>query len=313
MYRFRTAGAVAVSVISAMLLFSGCSRATLDQVQSSLEATKTQAKGAEEDTRTIETSFGDVKVPAHPKRVIATYGMGDLIALGVIPVTSYDAKGTAYEKEVADVPVWEKFEAEDIMSYDPDLILVVSQEQYDEVSKIAPTVMVPFTQLSMDERVTFLGKILNKEEEAKKALSDFKEKITKAKETMDAKGIGSDTFSIFENSSNGAIWVYGDKWGRGGDLIYSQLGLVAPDIIQNEIIAKDQYREVSMEAVNEYAGDYIVFSGETGDLSENPVWNSIPAVKAGNIIYIDHTLFYDIDLYSSTIQLDYLMKELINK
>lgn len=313
MYKFRTAGAVAVSVISAMLLFSGCSRATQDQVQSSLEATKTQAKGAEEDTRTIETSFGDVKVPAHPKRVIATYGMGDLIALGVIPVASYDAKGTAYEKEVADVPVWEKFEAEDIMSYDPDLILVVSQEQYDEVSKIAPTVMVPFTQLSMEERVTFLGKILNKEEEAKKALSDFKEKITKAKETMDAKGIGSDTFSIFENSSNGAIWVYGDKWGRGGDLIYSQLGLGAPDIIQSEIIAKDQYREVSMEAVNEYAGDYIVFSGETGDLSENPVWNSIPAVKAGNIIYIDHTLFYDIDLYSSTIQLDYLMKELINK
>lgn len=322
MYKFKTIGVIAASVTSIMLLISGCSSAPENTAQSGSESTAAvtleeskaeESDSSKEGTRTISTSLGDVEVPANPQRVIATYGMGDIIALGVIPVASYDAKGTAYEKEVAEVPVWSKFEAEEIMSYDPDLILVVNQEQYDEVSKIAPTVIIPFTELSMEERVTFLGEILNKQDEAKKALSDFKEKIAKAKETLDAKGIGSQTFSIFEYGSNGGIWVYGDKWGRGGDIIYSQLGLHAPDIIQKEIIGKDQYREVSMEAVNEYAGNYIVFSGETGDLSENPVWDSIPAVKAGNVIYIDDTLFYDIDLYSSSVQLEYLMKELLNQ
>jgi iron complex transport system substrate-binding protein len=239
--------------------------------------------------------------------------MGDLLALGVKPVATYQTSGTAYEKEVADLSVWNQFEAEEIMAFDPDLILVVNQEQYDEVSKIAPTILIPFTQLSMDERVTYLGEILNKQEEAKKALTDFKEKIAKAKETLNQKGITSQNFSIFEASSNGGIWVYGDKWGRGGDLIYSQLGLNAPDIIQKEIIAKDQYRELSMESVQDYAGDYIIFSGELGSLLDNPVWNSIPAVKAGNVIPINEELFYDIDLYSSGVQLDYLIKALIDK
>jgi iron complex transport system substrate-binding protein len=161
--------------------------------------------------------------------------------------------------------------------------------------------------------VTYLGEILNKQEEAKKALSSFKEKIVKAKETLNQKGIDSQTFSIFEASSKGTVWVYGDKWGRGGDLIYSQLGLKAPDVIQKEIIGKDQYRELSLESVQDYSGDYIIFSGELGSLADNPVWNSIPAVKAGNIIPIDEDLFYDIDLYSSSVQLDYFMKELISK
>lgn len=314
MHKTKEITTVLLTVMSLSLLISGCSKtSTTDagsqSLRSSVEVESSQTGGE----RTIQTSFGDVKVPETPKRVIATYGMGDLIALGVKPVATYQTSGTAYEKEVADLPVWNQFEAEEIMAFDPDLILVVNQEQYDEVSKIAPTILIPFTQLSMDERVTYLGEILNKQEEAKKALADFKEKIAKAKETLNQRGITSQNFSIFEASSNGGIWVYGDKWGRGGDLLYSQLGLNAPDIIQKEIIAKDQYRELSMESVQDYAGDYIIFSGELGSLLDNPVWNSIPAVKAGNVIPINEELFYDIDLYSSGVQLDYLIKALIDK
>ncbi len=314
MHKTKEITTVLLTVMSLSLLISGCSKtSTTDagsqSLRSSVEVESSQTGGE----RTIQTSFGDVKVPETPKRVIATYGMGDLIALGVKPVATYQTSGTAYEKEVADLPVWNQFEAEEIMAFDPDLILVVNQEQYDEVSKIAPTILIPFTQLSMDERVTYLGEILNKQEEAKKALADFKEKIAKAKETLNQRGITSQNFSIFEASSNGGIWVYGDKWGRGGDLLYSQLGLNAPDIIQKEIIAKDQYRELSMESVQDYAGDYIIFSGELGSLLDNPVWNSIPAVKASNVIPINEELFYDIDLYSSGVQLDYLIKALIDK
>lgn len=46
------------------------------------------------------------------------------------------------------------------------------------------------------------------------------------------------TFSIFEGNDNGGAWAYGDKWGRGGDLIYSHMEFKAPEIIQNEIIGK---------------------------------------------------------------------------
>ncbi len=277
------------------------------------EVTPTEAvatSGENSGTKIVSTSLGDVEVPVNPQRVIATYGMGDVIALGVLPVATYDVAGTAYEKEVAGLPVWSSFESEEIMSYDPDLILVVNQEQYDAVSKIAPTVLIPFTTLSMDERITFLGEVLGKEEEAKTILSEFKTKIEEAKTEMATMGIGESTFSIFEYSDNGGVWVYGDKWGRGGDILYSHLGLPAPQVIEDEIIGKDQYRDVSLEAIGDYAGDFIVFSGDLGDLADSPVWNSIPAVKDGKIIPIDFTLFYDIDIYSSNVQLNYLMEQL---
>lgn len=307
MYKMKRIAGALISTISLSIIISGCSKAPAANVVT--EA----SNDLKNSGRIINTSQGDVEVPAEPKRVIATYGMGDLLALGVKPVATNNAKGTAYEKEVADLPVWDKFESEEIMSYEPDLIFVVNQEQYDQVSKIAPTIMIPFTELSLEERVTYLGEVLNKEEEAKKALSEFKEKIGKAKETMKESGLDTLTYSIFDTSSDGRIFVYGDKWGRGGDLIYSQLNLKAPDVIQKDIIGKDQYRELSMESVKEYAGDYIILSGELGFLSDNPVWNSIPAVKEGHVIRIDHDLFYDIDLYSSNVQLDFLMKELTGK
>ncbi len=285
------------TIFMTTLILAGCS--------SDKDATK------EEAVRTVSTVRGDVEVPANPKRVVITYGMGDILALGVKPVATYNAEGKAYEKEVEGLLIWEKFEPEEIMQYDPDLILVISEEKIDEFSKIAPTVYIPFTNLSMEERITFLGEVLNKKEEASKVLSDFKEKITDAKEQLASKGIMDKKFSIFESSQNGGIWVYGDKWGRGGDLIYSQLGFKALDVIQNEIIGKDQYREISLESIKDYAGDYIIFSGEVGKLENNSVWKSIPAVKEGHVIPVDFTLFFDIDIYSSRVQLDYIMDKLL--
>ncbi|MDR1547445.1 MAG: ABC transporter substrate-binding protein [Hungatella sp.] len=271
---------------------------------------KEQKTGVE--TRVIKTVHGEVKVPADPQRVIVTYCMGDVLALGLKPAATYDAAGKAYEKEVAGLPVWDKFEAEEILSYDPDLIIVVNQEQYDIASKIAPTVWLPFTEMSLEERVRFLGEVLNRQEEAEKALKNFEHKLKEAKEELAEKQIMDKTVSIFGTEANGSIWVFGDKWGRGGDLIYSHLGFKAPEIVQNEIIAKDQYRDVSMEVIQDYAGDYLILSGDTEELNGNTIWESLPAVKNGRTIPIDFTLFYDIDIYSSSVQLDYLLEAMLN-
>lgn len=279
-------------------------------ILSSACSSKAQTTGGE--TRVIKTVNGETEIPVDPQRVIITYCMGDVLALGVKPVASYDASGTAYEKEVAGLPVWDKFEAEEILSYNPDLIIVISQEQYDIASKLAPTVFLPFTELSLEERVRFLGEVLNRQAEAEKAINNFNQKIEDAKTALTDKNILNKTISIFEQDSDGSIWVYGDKWGRGGDLIYSHLGFKAPDIVANEIIAKEQHRNISMEVIQDYAGDYLILSGETDKLKGNTIWESLPAVKNGNTIPIDFTLFYDIDIYSTNVQLDYLLDALLH-
>ncbi|SET77592.1 iron complex transport system substrate-binding protein [Lacrimispora sphenoides] len=277
-----------------------------------LSACSLKAQMTSGETRVIKTVHGEAEVPADPQRVIATYCIGDVLTLGVKPVATYDVTGTAYEKEVAGLPVWGKFEAEEILSYDPDLIIVVNQEQYDVASKIAPTVLLPFTELSLEERVRFLGDVLNRRDEAEKALENFNLKLKEAKEALAEKQVMDKTVSIFGRDANGSIWVFGDKWGRGGDLIYSHLGFKAPEIVQNEIIAKDQYRAVSMEVIQDYAGDYIILSGDIDELNGNTIWESLPAVKGGRTIPIDFTLFYDIDIYSSRVQLDYLLDAMLN-
>ncbi len=71
-----------------------------------------------------------------------------------------------------------------------------------------------------------------------KILADFNAKIEDARKQLSEKGIMDKTFSIFEGNDNGGVWAYGDKWGRGGDLIYSHMEFKAPEIIQNEIIGK---------------------------------------------------------------------------
>lgn len=271
---------------------------------------KTAFEGSAE-IRVINTEQGEIEIPADPKRVIVTYCVGDALALGVKPVATYDAAGAAYEKELDGVPVLGKFEAEQLISYEPDLIIVANQEQYDIACKIAPTILLPFTTQSMDERVRFMGDVLNRQEKANAVLNEFHQKLEGAKASLREKNVLDKTFSVIESDGNGGIWVYGDKWGRGGDLLYSQLELQAPEIVEKEIIEAEQYRDVSMEVISDYIGDYIIIARGLEELKGNTIWESLPAVKAGNVIPIDFTLFYNIDIYSSNVQLDYLLNALL--
>ncbi|NNJ29519.1 ABC transporter substrate-binding protein [Lacrimispora defluvii] len=299
MFKFRNKG-VFLLAFTIGILASGCT------VQ-----TKETAQEAVVETRVINTAQGETEIPANPQRVIVTYCLGDALALGVKPVATYDVKGTAYEKELEGIPVWEKFEAEQLIAYEPDLFIVVNQEQYDIASKIAPTILLPFREQSMEERVRFMGDILNKQEEAALALKEFNKKLESTRAALAGKNILEKTFSIIEGGGNSGIWVYGDKYGRGGDLLYNSLGFHAPEIVEKEIIAGEQYREVSMEVIGDYIGDYIIIAWGLNELDGNRIWESLPAVKKGNVISVDFNLFFYNDIYSSNVQLDYLMNALL--
>ncbi len=299
--------AVVAEALSLMMLLSACGTTPTDNSGTSFAPEVTSQ--AEEGTRTISTIIGDVEVPMNPQRVIHTYALGDMIALGVTPAATFNAAGKAYENEVAGLPVYTSLDAEEFMTFNPDLIIVAGEDAYNMISKVAPTVIIPIYDITLEERITFLGEVLNKQDEAKKALADFNEKILEAKNLLKEKELDTKTFSVFEADSDG-IYVFGDKYGRGGDIIYNHLDLKAPEIVENELIAKEQCRDVSLEVLHEYAGDYIIFSGDISIVEDNPVWNSIPAVQAGNIILIDFMLFYDLDLYSSFTQLEFLMDAL---
>ncbi|MDO9395200.1 MAG: iron-siderophore ABC transporter substrate-binding protein, partial [Herbiconiux sp.] len=192
MPRFRLA-TLAASTLAAALVLSGCSAG------SSAESDSGSGSGSGSgESVTIEHAFGETTVPADPKNVV-TLGWGSTdaaIALGVIPVAipfdSYagDENGVlpwvaeAVESAGAELPTVlpespDEPPYEAIADADPDVILAVysgiTEEQYETLSQIAPTVAYPGEAWSTPWRdvVTTVGEALGKSAEAEQVLADI--------------------------------------------------------------------------------------------------------------------------------------------
>ncbi|WP_342415488.1 ABC transporter substrate-binding protein [Paenibacillus sp. FSL R10-2782] len=62
---------------------------------------------------------------------------------------------------------------EKMLEVDPDLILVGSDESYDDLSKISPTVVLPWNVYDVREEIEKVGDIIGRQAEVRKWLNDF--------------------------------------------------------------------------------------------------------------------------------------------
>ncbi|OKP87925.1 hypothetical protein A3842_05885 [Paenibacillus sp. P3E] len=280
----------------------------------------TESPAADAQTRTISTVKGDIEVPANPQRVVVLYLLGDVLALGVKPIGVSDVyEGAAFEAELKDVQKlgsWFEASPEVILSLNPDLIIVPSEDTYEALHDIAPTVVVPFETMTAEERVSFIGQVLGKEEEGKKLFEGFHANVEESKQKLQEAGILDHTISIMEGGNDRSMAVVTRKqFGRGSQVIYEYLGMKAPEMVQQKIDSATggDGEPVSFEVLAKYSGDYIFRSSYKGmaDLTQDPIWNSIPAVKDGRLLEIDFGLSYYSDIYSLNAQLDYIVESLL--
>lgn len=229
------------------------------------------------------------------------------------------SEGAAFEDELKDVQklgTWFEASPEAILALNPDLIIVPSEETYESLHQIAPTVLVPYEKMSTEERVSFIGQVVGKEDHAKELFTDFHKKVEESKQKLQESGILDHTISIMEGGKDNSMAVVASKqFGRGSQIIYEYLGMKAPDIIQQKIDTSTgaDGESVSFEVLAKYSGDYIFRSSYDGmaDLTQNPIWNNIPAVKEGRLMEIDFGLGYSSDIYSLKVQLDYMVNTLL--
>ncbi|OXM13502.1 ABC transporter substrate-binding protein [Paenibacillus herberti] len=250
----------------------------------------------------IKTVSGEIEVPVNPKRIVAEEYLGSLIPLGVIPV---GAPGLTLQnlyfkdalKGVADTGTYGKMNLEKIVELNPDLILSSSSDNYAQLSKIAPTVVVPYGNLkNAHEELTYFGELLGKQEEAEAWLKNYDARIAAAKERVDKAVPAGASFSILEIADK-TIYTYGDNFGRGGQPIYQALGRKPPAKVAGVIMEK-QWAELSQEMVAEYAGDYLIITSNSRTLEElnkDPLWSTLPAFKNGKV-YVwkeERSWYYD--------------------
>ena len=317
--------AVVMAAVSLMLMVSACSTApvntkTAESAQTSevaTEAPKAEAnKKGTAETKTIHMKYGDVEIPADPKRVVVIFVQGDLLALGVTPVATSFNTGSAFEPQTQEVSVIDAFaiNEEEIMALDPDLILWNTEDEqtYEKLSKIAPTLASDYFNMDYRERLRFFGDVFNRSEKAEELIQTFDEKLASSKAELEKAGLLQKSF-ICVDIRDGFLRAF--QGGRGGGLVYDFLGFPAPEklqaVFETEEFKSTGQADLSFEAMPEYIGDYILLNTDDHLLADNPVWNNLPAVKEGRLIKASKNLFWFNDIISMTTQLDIIVNAVL--
>lgn len=262
---------------------------------------------AENGTVTYSSELGPVEVPAHPQRIVALTYAPNVLFLGgtLVGVDEWTAKNPLFADKVKDVPVVSEDNLEKIVEADPDLIIAdATSKNLDRLKEIAPTVAYTWGKLDYLSQQIEIGKLLNKEQEARAWVDDFKQRAEAAGKEIKAKIGENATVSVIETDSKN-FYVFGDHWARGTELLYQAMGLNMPQQVKEKVTGPGYYT-LSPEVLADYAGDYIVLSRSAeGDNSfmQTDAWKRIPAVQNGHVIEIDT----EASTYSDPTTLEYLL------
>ncbi|KZE94651.1 Iron(3+)-hydroxamate-binding protein FhuD [Geobacillus stearothermophilus] len=295
------------------LVLSACGNAADDQKNNSASP-----KEKKTETITYQSENGPVEVPANPKRVVvlSTFA-GHVLALDVpvVGVDSWSKMSPLFQEKLKDAEVVTDEDIEKIMALKPDLIIGLSNtKNVHKLSKIAPT--VTFTYGKVDYLTQFLeiGKLLNKEKEAKAWIDDFKQRAQQAGEEIRAKIGENATVTVAENFDK-QLYVFGNNWARGTEILYQEMKLKMPKAVEEQAL-KPGYYAVSLEALPQFVGDYLILSkNDDGDTSfmETNTFKNIPAVKNGHMFVADAKAFYFNDPITLDYQLDFFKKHFLGQ
>ncbi|QJD86013.1 AraC family transcriptional regulator [Cohnella herbarum] len=283
---------LSVLLLSFVLALSACG--TNDAAETTTaqpSPSNTPVASEQPKTRIVKTVNGDVEIPLHPQRIVAGEYLGSLIALGVTPIGTSDhhIKNPYFQEYLKDVEnIGEgNGNKEKILSLEPDLIIVDDfyPELNEQMSKIAPTVVIPYASLkTVHEEVAYFGELLDREEEAKAWLSDYDERIANAKENV-LKAIPADSaFSVLELNGK-EIMAVGTSFGKGGQSIYNGFGFKPPADFAAQM-ADPGWAAFSVELLPKYAGDYMILTSNSKTLDQlksEPIWESLPAIRNNRV------------------------------
>lgn len=266
---------------------------------------KTETQSEAPTERTLTDAMGhDVTIPANPERVIASYLEDHLVTLGVKPAaqwSSHNGSGLQdyLQKDLKGIPgIASDLPFEAVASFSPDLIIIGSQssvegEKYEQYNKIAPTYVLG-DDINKDWRQALLkiGEILNLSDKAQKALDDYDAKAKEIKEKV--------TSATGGTKSAAALWLFNNKFYivsenvSSGDVMYNELGLVKPEVVK-EVSARatGNWSEISLEKIAAMDADYLFLvnsdKGAGAEALQDAVWQSIPAVKNGDVYEFEST------------------------
>lgn len=262
------------------------------------------------ETRSIQHALGTAEITGIPKRVV-TLGQGSAetaLALGVVPVAmeAYEwgadesgylpwinedlkKKGVDNKDKPALIPGADQLSVEKVASFEPDLILApwsgITQEQYDQLSKIAPTVAYdkePWV-ITWEQQINTVALALGQGTRAKQLIDTINKQFADAKEESYAKH----TFSFIYNSGVGNYGIFLPTEQRVQ--FVSKLGLKVDPVVEQfreSVVAGTDSATVSAENLDKLNASDLIFTFYSDEksrteLHDDPAYSRISAIAKG--------------------------------
>ncbi|MEE4564486.1 ABC transporter substrate-binding protein [Paenibacillus polymyxa] len=276
------------------------------------------------ETRSFKTVKGDIEIPAKPQRIVTDFYGGELLSVGanvvgVEPTAFQNPFLTDLLKEKGTKEVGDPTNLEKTLELKPDLIVVMKDTNYEALSKIAPTLYIPYgTTTNIYDTVKLFGDITGEKEKAEQFIAAFDKKAAEGRARL--KGVIDEkaTFGLYELTDKNALWIFGDNAGRGGQAVYNALKLNMPKKTAN---SKEQTVQLSMEVLPQYDADYMFLTTYDPDkkgtalkqLKSSAVWGNLPAVKNNRVFFNDFDTYYRYDPIAITGQIDMIVDMLVER
>ncbi|MBS5985310.1 iron-hydroxamate ABC transporter substrate-binding protein [Clostridium sp.] len=255
---------------------------------------------------TVTDVRGEVEIPATPERIVDLSGNSDILSiLGYKVVGTANSDAYDYTKfptyleetlkgaEILGYSMQDTMDVEAVMNLNPDLIVIstVQEKMYDQLSEIAPTVMIQLEALNWKDDVKAFAKVFNKEDVANKWLADYEAKAKEAGDKIKTE-YGENTTYLSFLASGGQFFIFD---GAGfGSVLYEDMGLAKPEGMPEQ--SDISLPVVTYEGLASIKSDYIFLISTPEDLKQlesNAIWNSLPAVKEGKVVVLESSPYFN--------------------
>ncbi|WP_285731368.1 iron-siderophore ABC transporter substrate-binding protein [Nocardiopsis sp. ATB16-24] len=265
----------------------------------------------------IDSALGTAEIPAQPERVV-TLGQGSAetsIALGTVPVgiesyewgsddTGYlpwihEAVTDAGEELPTQFAGADDIDFETVIELEPDVILApwsgITQEQYDILSDIAPTVAYPDLPWSTDwdQQIEIIAQALGRPEEGQELITEIEGRFEQAR--ADNERFADLTFSYIYTDGPGTLGVFLPDEQRVA--MVRGLGLTVDPVVETlpETEGTDS-AVIGLENADKLSDSDLIFTFYTdaetrAEIESQELYASIPAIESGAVVAAEDTSF----------------------
>lgn len=292
---------LALTATAVLAACGGAATTATPVVEASSEPTSAASSG----TFAFEHSAGTTDVPVEAQRIVTTTDQNallPLLELGVVPVASAGLVGDDGTQSFRRVEGYDTSEVEFVGAYgEPNLEAMAAQrpdlivgyefdESYDELSQIAPTVLVQIFDRPLTEALTDIAALVGEEQQGQEKLAAYEQRIADLQAALEP--VRDDLSVSVLTAGEGGIFYRADE-GQAIGTVMADLDLSRP-APQSEPYTSGEY---SLEQVAEHDADVVVvvdFSGDGQDpgfrtFMDSPLVQGLAAAEADQLYVIDGT------------------------